>query len=173
MAVPCTDGAADACAHGVANDRTIPCADKAADARADGVADIKTNHGAVVLADIDHFKSFNERHGHDCGDLVLKQVASALTRTDGIAVRWGGEEFLLFLTNQSEDEAAQAIDHLRQQIKSLETIYEGRRLSVTMTFGVTTHRGFKPVDTLVKEADDRLRAGKQAGKDRIVTSIHH
>ena len=53
MAVPCTDGAADACAHGVANDRTIPCADKAADARADGVADIKTNHGAVVLADID------------------------------------------------------------------------------------------------------------------------
>nr|WP_251126302.1 MULTISPECIES: GGDEF domain-containing protein [unclassified Exiguobacterium] len=128
---------------------------------------------AVVLADIDHFKSFNERHGHDCGDLVLKQVASALTRTDGIAVRWGGEEFLLFLTNQSEDEAAQAIDHLRQQIKSLETIYEGRRLSVTMTFGVTTHRGFKPVDTLVKEADDRLRAGKQAGKDRIVTSIHH
>lgn len=128
---------------------------------------------AVVLADIDHFKSFNERHGHDCGDLVLKQVASALTRTDGVAVRWGGEEFLLFLTDQSEDEAAQAIDHLRQQIKSLETIYEGRRLSVTMTFGVTTHRGFKPVDTLVKEADDRLRAGKQAGKDRIVSSIHH
>ena len=127
---------------------------------------------AVALGDIDHFKVFNEQHGHDCGDLVLKQVASALVRTDGIAVRWGGEEFLIFLANQSPTEAAETIDCLRQRIKSLETIYEGRRLSVTMTFGVTTRTGFEVVDTLVKEADDRLRAGKQAGKDRIVTSIH-
>lgn len=127
---------------------------------------------AVTLGDIDHFKAFNEQHGHDCGDLVLKQVASALTRTDGISIRWGGEEFLIFLTDQSATEAMETVERLRQRIKALETIYDGRRLSVTMTFGVTTRTGFEAVDTLVKEADDRLRAGKQEGKDRIVTSIH-
>ncbi|TCI43438.1 MULTISPECIES: GGDEF domain-containing protein [unclassified Exiguobacterium] len=126
---------------------------------------------AVALADIDHFKAFNERHGHDCGDLVLKQVAAALERTDGICVRWGGEEFLLFMSNQTADEVAQTLDCLRERIKTTETIYDGRRLSVTMTFGVSCRDGLEAVDTLVKEADDRLRAGKQAGKDRIVTSI--
>ena len=76
------------------------------------------------------------------------------------------------MADQSTAEATETIDRLRQRIKSLETIYDGRRLSVTMTFGVTTRTGFEAVDTLVKEADDRLRAGKQEGKDRIVTSIH-
>lgn len=126
---------------------------------------------AVALADIDYFKAFNEQHGHDCGDLVLKQVASAFARTDGIAIRWGGEEFLIFLADQSEAEATKTINQLRQQIKSLETIYDGRRLSVTITFGVTSRTEYEAVDILVKEADDRLRAGKQEGKDRIVTSI--
>lgn len=126
---------------------------------------------AVALADIDHFKAFNELHGHDCGDLVLKQVAAALARTEGICVRWGGEEFLLFLNNQTQDEVAETLDCLRERIKTTETIYDGRRLSVTMTFGVSCRDRYEAVDTLVKEADDRLRAGKQAGKDRIVTSI--
>lgn len=126
---------------------------------------------AVALADIDYFKAFNERHGHDCGDLVLKQVATALDRIEGICVRWGGEEFLLFLSNQTADEVAETLDCLRNRIKTTETIYDGRRLSVTMTFGVSCRDGLYAVDTLVKEADDRLRAGKQAGKDRVVTSI--
>lgn len=126
---------------------------------------------AVALADIDHFKAFNERHGHDCGDLVLKQVAAALSRTEGICVRWGGEEFLLFLSNQTTEQAEATLDRLRERIKTTKTIYDGRRLNVTMTFGVSCRHNIEDIDTLVKEADDRLRAGKQAGKDRVITSI--
>nr|WP_300997499.1 GGDEF domain-containing protein [Exiguobacterium sp.] len=128
---------------------------------------------AVALADIDHFKAFNERYGHDCGDLVLKRVAATLTWTDAVCVRWGGAELLLFIEGQSEEEVATSLDELRARIKSTETIYEGSRLHVTMTFGVSYRDGSAAacVETLVKEADDRLRAGKQAGKDRVITSI--
>ncbi|STO08124.1 GGDEF domain-containing protein [Exiguobacterium aurantiacum] len=128
---------------------------------------------AVALADIDHFKAFNERYGHDCGDLVLKHVAATLTWTDAICVRWGGEEFLLFIAGQSEEKVTKTLDELRTRIKSNETIFEGSRLHVTMTFGVSYRDGTTEecVETLVKEADDRLRAGKQAGKDRVITSI--
>ena len=128
---------------------------------------------AVALADIDHFKAFNERHGHDCGDLVLRRVATTLTWTDAVCVRWGGEEFLLFLVGETEADIDERLDELRSRIKSTETIYEGARLHVTMTIGVAHRDGktLEAVERLVKEADDFLRAGKQAGKDRVISSI--
>ncbi|MCT4783352.1 MULTISPECIES: GGDEF domain-containing protein [Exiguobacterium] len=128
---------------------------------------------AVAIADIDHFKAFNEQHGHDCGDLVLRQVAKTLTWSDAVCVRWGGEEFLLFLVGETENDINGRLDELRRRINATETIYEGCRLHVTMTIGVAHRSGSAPeaVERLVKEADDRLRAGKQAGKDRIISSI--
>lgn len=125
---------------------------------------------AVILADIDHFKSFNEHHGHDCGDVVLQQVAQLLSKIDGIAVRWGGEEFLLFLCKKNEQEVFLTVEHIRRQIESHTFSYDGEALHVTMTFGVSYRHAFEPLDLVVKEADDRLRAGKRAGKNQVVFS---
>lgn len=125
---------------------------------------------AVILADIDRFKSFNEHHGHDCGDVVLHQVAQILSKLDGIAVRWGGEEFLLFLSGKNEQEVFQTVEHIRRQIESHAFSYDEEALHVTMTFGVSYRHDYETLDLVVKEADDRLRAGKRAGKNQVVFS---
>lgn len=125
---------------------------------------------AVVLADIDFFKSFNESYGHDCGDLVLKQVALLLSQQEGTSVRWGGEEFLLFLSGQTKEQAQVTIDHLRERIAKHEVIYNGERLHVTMTFGIAYRNAFDSIDLIIKEADDRLRLGKRTGKNCVIIS---
>lgn len=125
---------------------------------------------AVILADIDNFKSFNERYGHDCGDLVIRQVSNILSRSEGICVRWGGEEFLLFLTGLEEDEIIHAVEHLRRQIDAHEIIYNEERLHVTMTFGIAHRHRYDSIDVVTKDADNKLRAGKRNGKNQVVLS---
>lgn len=121
---------------------------------------------AIALCDIDGFKSFNETYGHDCGDRVIQQVASTLSSIDGIVVRWGGEEFLLFYTNSSGDVYA-ITEQLRHQIASTHLEYEGEQLHVTMTFGLAIRTRFDTLEEIVKEADDYLREGKQNGKNQV------
>lgn len=125
---------------------------------------------ALVLGDIDRFKSFNETYGHDCGDQALQQVASILlSDIDGMAVRWGGEEFLLFLSNPSGD-FLPIVEQLRPQIESIPPHYAGERLHVTMTFGLAVRVGHNTVNEIVKEANNSLREGKRSGKNQIRTT---
>ncbi|WP_214777241.1 GGDEF domain-containing protein [Exiguobacterium sp. s22] len=121
---------------------------------------------AIALGDIDRFKSFNETYGHDCGDRVLQQVASILSDSDGITVRWGGEEFLLFLTDPSGN-FYESIERIRRTIEATSFFYEGQRLHVTMTFGLAIRHDFDTVAEIVKEADDALREGKRNGKNQV------
>ena len=121
---------------------------------------------ALALGDIDRFKSFNETYGHDCGDRVIQQVASTLSDVDGITVRWGGEEFLIFLSDPSDD-FYETIEQLRRHIETTYLDYAGERLRVTMTFGLAVRSGFDTIEEIVKEADDYLREGKQNGKNQV------
>ncbi|WP_214817635.1 GGDEF domain-containing protein [Exiguobacterium sp. s59] len=123
---------------------------------------------ALVLCDIDRFKSFNETYGHDCGDRVIQQVAATLSSIDGIVVRWGGEEFLLFISEQSEDVYA-SVEQLRRQIEATYLEYEGERLRVTMTFGLAVRMQEDALEEIVKEADHYLREGKRNGKNQVRT----
>ena len=88
----------------------------------------------------------------------------------GFTVRWGGEEFLTIFEGMNLEKANAHLQKLRQQILDFVFDYNGQSLSVTMTFGLTAGDN-RPINDIVKEADNLLYVGKQSGRNRIVTSI--
>lgn len=132
----------------------------------------ETQHTSFCLAigDIDFFKKVNDTYGHACGDVVLKNVAAKLRecmRNHGFAARWGGEEFLLVFDHTDAPEAYRVLERLQESIRSMDSCYDNHTVKVTMTFGLID--GYTTdIDTLLREADDKLYEGKQAGRDRIV-----
>ncbi len=126
----------------------------------------------VAIGDIDHFKRVNDTYGHECGDVVLINIASMLKRHmkgKGFAARWGGEEFLLVFVNCYLEEALRYLEEIFEDIHSTVVEYrEETTVSVTMTFGIV--EGSKEgLDEIIKEADSRLYYGKNGGRDRIVS----
>jgi diguanylate cyclase (GGDEF)-like protein len=125
----------------------------------------------VAVLDLDHFKSVNDRHGHETGDRVLKAVAKHLKRSvraGDAVVRSGGEEFLLVMPGLPAAAATARCDRLRREIESWpwETLVAG--LEVTLSAGVASTE--EPLDaaTLLSTADARLYAAKEAGRNRVV-----
>lgn len=86
-----------------------------------------------------------------------------------MAVRWGGEEFLVYLSSPSGD-FLPIVEQLRRQIESTPLHYAGERLHVTMTFGLAVRVGHDTVEEIVKEADNFLREGKRSGKNQVRTT---
>lgn len=127
----------------------------------------------VVMSDIDHFKSFNDRYGHAVGDLVIKAVAKALgstLRPQDILARYGGEEFCILLPGLDIEEARQVADRLRQQIEQHagEQIEGQGALRITSSFGVASVQGGAPsAQALLEQADAALYAAKKAGRNRV------
>jgi diguanylate cyclase (GGDEF)-like protein len=125
---------------------------------------------ALVLLDVDHFKRFNDEHGHDAGDEVLVEVAGALRRSvrevDEVA-RWGGEEFLVLLPGCELAEATEVAGRAAAEIRRISLERAGKTLRVTATLGVTTLGPDEPVDSALRRADEALYAGKQSGRDRV------
>lgn len=124
----------------------------------------------VAIGDIDFFKKVNDTYGHECGDLVLKNVAARLRlhmHGNGFAARWGGEEFLLVFENTGPDRAGSILESLLEDIRNMETVYDGQIIKVTMTFGITP--GYTPdVTQLLRIADEKLYEGKTTGRNRII-----
>lgn len=126
----------------------------------------------VALADIDFFKKFNDRYGHDCGDLVLQKVSGVFRthmRHRGYAARWGGEEFLLVFENRGMEKALLVIDEIMQAIRDMKVLYEDQELGVTITIGIVEGIPQTNVDTLIKGADEALYEGKESGRNCIKT----
>lgn len=125
----------------------------------------------VGMGDIDFFKKFNDTYGHDCGDLVLREVARIFLENmigKGFTIRWGGEEFLIVYEDATLEKAYEHLCSLKEKIINYQLDYNGQKLSVTMTFGLT--RGdSRDIEDIVKEADNLLYFGKQNGRNRIVT----
>lgn len=125
---------------------------------------------ALAIGDIDFFKNINDTYGHDCGDLVLKNIAAILHRhmcNCGFAARWGGEEFLLVFDRMNLEEALKRLTALLDDIRAMESIYEGHRIKITMTFGLTNGDS-SDIKALLHAADDRLYLGKTLGRNQIV-----
>lgn len=124
----------------------------------------------IAIGDIDFFKKVNDTYGHECGDLVLKNVAYRLRshmHGSGIASRWGGEEFLLIFEDKNVEESMKILDEIMDDIRTLENEYDGHRIKVTMTFGLT--RGnTEDVTALLRSADEKLYEGKTTGRNRII-----
>ncbi len=122
----------------------------------------------VILLDIDHFKSINDRFGHQAGDSVLSQLAAILTghvRAVDTAGRWGGEEFLIICPETTLDGVATLAEKMRQRIEHFDF---GIPASVTASFGVAASLAGISADTLVKAADDALYEAKTISRNRVV-----
>ena len=124
----------------------------------------------VLLVDIDHFKSFNDRFGHDIGDRVLRMVAQSLAanvRSFDVVGRWGGEEFVVVLEKVDLEELDRRADVLRHLVGTSSLIVDDEPLSVTVSIGGAIARtGEDPSETL-KRADGFLYQSKEAGRDRV------
>ncbi len=130
------------------------------------------NHFVVAIGDIDLFKSVNDTYGHDCGDVVLKRVASVLKNHmigKGFVARWGGEEFLFLYDNLELGAARAETEKLLQEIRSMAVDYEGQTVRITMTFGLAEGGVNTSIRTLLQTADAKLYEGKESGRNRIIS----
>jgi len=130
---------------------------------------------AVVMIDLDHFKSFNDQWGHEAGDSVLLGVAEALLdglRASDIACRYGGEEILIVMPGADADEAVRRISAISSQVRNMGARVMGRKLpAVTFSAGVATVPAHgDSADMLVRAADRALYMAKETGRDRILVA---
>jgi diguanylate cyclase (GGDEF)-like protein len=133
---------------------------------------------SVALCDLDHFKKVNDRHGHLCGDMMLRefvQCLMSLIRSDmDWLVRYGGEEFLLVLPETAFNNAGGLAERLRKHISKKVFKWEGEKITITASFGVTgfdqrrAGENFSP-DDLIEMADQYLYQAKNKGRNRVVS----
>lgn len=126
---------------------------------------------ACLFVDIDHFKSINDRFGHQVGDDVLVAVARLLavgTRESDAVVRYGGEELVMFLGSTDEAQGAEVAERVRSTIQSHNWTRTLPELSVTVSVGVATRIPGEPVKAWINRADQALYAAKGQGRNRVV-----
>jgi diguanylate cyclase (GGDEF)-like protein len=127
---------------------------------------------SCLMLDVDHFKRVNDEFGHDAGDAVLRAIGELLqhsTREQGLAFRFGGEEFLLLLPGLDTDQAAHRAEAIRARIASLRIQHEGREVGpITASFGVASAPSHCAFAKLVQTADAALLRAKEAGRDRVM-----
>tara|TARA_R110001606_G_scaffold209749_3_gene357023 strand:- start:2253 stop:3170 length:918 start_codon:yes stop_codon:yes gene_type:complete len=131
----------------------------------------KEQHCALVMLDLDHFKAVNDQYGHATGDKVLVAIVKCLQshlRSYDQLYRYGGEEFLLCLTQTTVSEARLFAERLRQAIAALNiAVAEDITISVTGSFGVAQLNANTDVETTIAEADKAMYAAKAAGRNRV------
>jgi len=127
----------------------------------------------LVMADIDHFKSFNDTHGHPFGDQVIKLVAMTLEKGAGRtakAARYGGEEFGIIFPNIELNEAVDIANDLRMAVSSKKLVKRSTGEDVgkvTMSFGVALYTPREDVMTFLNRADEALYSAKAAGRNQV------
>lgn len=130
---------------------------------------------SVMLLDVDHFKKVNDTHGHDVGDIVLKEIGSRLVgsvRAMDLACRFGGEEFVCVLPDTGTDGARAIAERVRESIAAapVKLADDGQEVSVTVSIGLATHESTDLQDTppqLLKRADEALYRAKTEGRNRV------
>lgn len=134
---------------------------------------------ALLVLDVDHFKSINDRHGHLTGDRVLVEVArrcrQALRATDLLA-RWGGEEFIVLLPNTPIKQVRQSAERVREAVSaSAQLAMGGQPVQVTVSVGAAWAPAGRLVslDALIQLADAALYRAKHTGRNRIFMSGDH
>ncbi len=115
----------------------------------------------------------NDRFGHLVGDHVLQSVAALLhdgLRHSDIAVRWGGEEFLLLLRGCDQAEAERIADSLRKKVEQARFSHEGAYIPVTLSVGVSEYHGQEALEQTIRRADVALYEAKRSGRNRVSAS---
>ena len=142
------------------------------------IREIKEAHGdesdmCLVLADLDHFKTVNDRFGHPVGDMVLKlfgELLSSNIKGRDTAARYGGEEFAIIFPNTRLDDAANIADGIRTQLENKQWMLSGtgqRIGTITASFGVARLRRGEASEALIKRVDAKLYEAKVGGRNRV------
>ena len=128
---------------------------------------------AIIMIDIDHFKDFNDTHGHATGDLLLIELGHFLMnhiRAEDIPCRYGGEEFILIMPDASLEAARERAEYLRSEAKLLQVEGEDQvQIGITFSMGVAVYPSHgRTMEAVMHAADNALYQAKQAGRDRVV-----
>ena len=130
---------------------------------------------AAFMLDIDHFKQVNDTYGHLAGDQVLIAVAQEITRClrpSDMPVRYGGEEFTVFLPNTTIDNAKIIAERLRSGVEKIRiALPTGEMISVTISVGFTERQPGDTVESIIKRADDALYHAKESGRNRVCLNL--
>ncbi len=125
---------------------------------------------SVLLADLDHFKQVNDRHGHSVGDEVLREVArrvETILRREDRAARWGGEEFLILLPETDASRAQIVAEKIRRSIAETPLTVSELSIPLTISLGVAAWHEDSNVDELIRRADQALYRAKACGRNRV------
>ena len=126
---------------------------------------------SLIMIDVDHFKSINDRFGHDVGDRVLVAVSDLIQlniRSSDKAARWGGEEFLILAPETDAQGALEMAEKLCREVATRDFEYAER---VTISAGLSQFRGGDDPDTLLKRADETLYQAKRTGRNRVISQL--
>lgn len=130
----------------------------------------KRYENALLILDLDHFKDVNDRHGHDAGDSVLRQLADIFggnLRTDDIIARLGGEEFAVALSRGTRREAMHVAQRLRQAVENHEFCFDGKSIRMTVSIGLVLYTFTDNIDEALRKADLLTYQSKKDGRNRI------
>ncbi len=129
---------------------------------------------SIIAIDIDHFKSINDRHGHDCGDLILihtVEIIKKQVRANDAVIRAGGEEFWVILASCNETQSTQIAEKIRAAIENSPIEYNSDTVHYTASFGIGTAVTSKTtLQALITEADEALYKAKRSGRNCVVTA---
>lgn len=133
-----------------------------------------TSELSVLMFDIDNFKNVNDTYGHECGDIVLQQVANIIKtsiRSTDLAARYGGEEFVVILTDTDTSGACVIAERIRSRVENMEIIYNDKSVRVTISIGIAQYlHGTENTKKLVNRSDIALYTSKRTGKNKYSIS---
>lgn len=128
---------------------------------------------SLIFFDIDHFKAINDTYGHDCGDIALtlcaKWIKESLRESD-IIFRYGGEEFVLLLSDTDADGAGLLAERIRGSIESHTLAYGMETIKITASLGVSTFRDSDTIESFIKRADEAMYSAKSNGRNQVVSA---
>lgn len=130
-----------------------------------------TNPLTVLMLDLDHFKKINDQYGHTVGDKVLKDAVTHIqkaTRQTDLCFRYGGEEFLILLSNTHTDAGRIIAERIRKEIESLKLITDAGTVQITASIGCATLKADDNLEQLISRADNLLYKAKNAGRNQIL-----
>ena len=133
--------------------------------------DEKETPFSVAMLDVDDFKKINDTYGHETGDKVLVAVSQCIKTSlpqNAVAVRWGGEEFVLYLPLLDSDHALEILNSIRAKLSEQVIYRRNDRVSITVTIGLCTGGNIADYEGYLREADEKLYWGKAHGKNQIV-----
>jgi diguanylate cyclase (GGDEF)-like protein/PAS domain S-box-containing protein len=123
----------------------------------------------ILFIDIDHFKTINDRFGHEIGDDVLRMTARTLAgslRSFDLVSRWGGEEFLALIINVDPGSLLSVAEKLRRMVEQSSITYDSENIRVTVSIGGTLALNSDGVETIVRRADELMYRSKTEGRNR-------